>query len=215
MFTSKTAQTIPNAWNKHILPKLKELMTPSNYMGNGNEPKVHHGSSTWFKPGPVTEPWILVKPKGKSKGVKKEPKETMEKNLNKEKKTDIKLKSNQSKENNVPMMGESELKDFTPMGQNHMIKLNTNHQGLYTFPCKTNNKIRNNKVNGKNKKNKNKANKKEYSKSSNKKINENVDIDLWDTIKDYFNHEEVKNATEPNINHKNMKLRIKRNYNNK
>ena len=161
MFTSKTAQTIPNAWNKHILPKLKELMTPSNYMGNGNEPKVHHGSSTWFKPGPVTEPWILVKPKGKSKGVKKEPKETMEKNLNKENEPQTKLKSNPNKERNIPMMDEGELKDFTPMGQNNMIKLNTNHQGLYTFPCKTNNKIRNNKMNEKKKKNKNKANNKD------------------------------------------------------
>ena len=46
-------------------------------------------------------------------------------------------------------------------------------------------------------------------------INENVNVDLWDTIKDYFNNEEVKNTKEPKINQKNMKLRIKKNHNNK
>ena len=69
-------------------------------------------------------------------------------------------------------------------------------------------------MNEKKKKNKNKANNKEYSKSNNNQINENVNVDLWDTIKDYFNNEEVKNTKEPKTNQKNMKLRIKKNHNN-
>ena len=38
------------AWGKTPAGKQKEVMTPSAPLTTGKEPKIHHGSSTWFIP---------------------------------------------------------------------------------------------------------------------------------------------------------------------
>ena len=69
MFThssNPTALSSPNALHKHLLLKLKGLMTPCSSLDSELGPKIHHGSSTRFT-NPTVGNWILVKPKKKSK----------------------------------------------------------------------------------------------------------------------------------------------------
>ena len=50
MLVNKVTMSKAFAWGKPPAEKQKEVMTPSAASSTGQEPKIHHGSSTWFSP---------------------------------------------------------------------------------------------------------------------------------------------------------------------
>ena len=58
------------AWGNQPGEKQKEVMTPSAASSTGQEPKIHHGSSTWFSPSTATGYGSSSQPKSFSQVVK-------------------------------------------------------------------------------------------------------------------------------------------------
>ena len=154
----KSSQPGPNAWNQHLLPKLRELATPLCNIGLQLGPKIHHGSSTWFT-NPTVGNWILIKSKKKSKRCgESQPEKTKTKDacdqpsmpkpeeIKKNKTKDacdqpsmpkqeelVKISSTTTKKS-VPLQKEVTQQypqEFTIQGP--IVNVTNHHQGLYTY----------------------------------------------------------------------------------
>ena len=103
MLVNKVTMSKAFAWVKPPAEKQKEVMTPSAPLTTGKEPKIHHGSSTWFNPSTANGLGDSYQPRSFSEVVKgTKQKETMDNSLDL-----VKPKSNQ--EVDTPMKDEKEV----------------------------------------------------------------------------------------------------------
>ena len=147
----KTSQLGPNAWNQHLLPKLRELATPLCNIGLQLGPKIHHGSSTWFT-SPTVGNWILIKSKKKSKRCgESQPEKTKTKDAcdqpSMPKQEELVKISSTTTKKSVPLQKEVTQQypeEFTI--QEPIVNVTNHHQGLYTYSNNKKNKYMNDKT---------------------------------------------------------------------
>ena len=117
------------AWGKQPTEKQKEVMTPSAPLSTGKEPKIHHGSSTWFSPS--TAIWLdnSSQPKSFSEAVR-------ETKTNKETNNDLDLvKSMNNKEKEMKVQPKDINKVKESLGQElpmEEIKQKDNKEWMHT-----------------------------------------------------------------------------------